>query len=504
MKSGILDYEASLSVPFVPMEEWSIEEKIGMGTFGAVFSMNSSNGQQFAVKKQYIFRQHAEIIRDTLADLALLKRTNGKNSYIVPLIGFSISQQSNPRVSIIMPLFIGLKQALNQRLIVEHHRNKYIYQMIYGLTFLHSRDIYHRDFKPSNILYDGEKDCVLLTDFGSSTALTCSMDTILKEDVVTLWYRPPELLLGGNIYSGSADIWGLGCTIFELFTNEALFRADSRVEQTLEIFKVIGTPNDITWPGVTNYPYYEETFPQYHPNWSYVKRKMPGEWYEFIQYILIGNPSLRPTTFDLINSDRFDEYREEIIPSFSCLDNLYLREMPNKTNYNHTEYLALIKDISDQLKFHKKVFFLAAELLQCYTKKHSTSFHPIIVLIISQAYLEQHSVPISHYLLVLNLESDIEETLIKSCIKFLEEIEFDLAISTAFDFFKQYIRLFYPSDIEEIAIEILYTIVITGPGNLLAHEQSLAAIFYACSTLNIPYKHDHLFHRKDIQDLELI
>lgn len=70
-------------------------------------------------------------------------------------------------------------------------------------------------------------------------------------DVVTLWYRAPELLLGSTEYSTPIDIWSIGCIFAEMVTKRPLFTGDSEVDQLYRIFRVLGTPNEEIWPGVT-------------------------------------------------------------------------------------------------------------------------------------------------------------------------------------------------------------------------------------------------------------
>ena len=62
-------------------------------------------------------------------------------------------------------------------------------------------------------------------------------------EVVTLWYRPPEVLMGGKYYSTALDIWSLGCIFIEMATGKPMFSGDSEIDQLFKIFKIMGTPN---------------------------------------------------------------------------------------------------------------------------------------------------------------------------------------------------------------------------------------------------------------------
>lgn len=82
--------------------------------------------------------------------------------------------------------------------------------------------------------------------------------------MVTLWYRAPEILLGGKQYSVPVDIWSVGTIIPEMVTGQPLFPGDSEIDELFRIFRVRGTPNDHMWPGVSRLPNYKPEFPQWH------------------------------------------------------------------------------------------------------------------------------------------------------------------------------------------------------------------------------------------------
>lgn len=74
------------------------------------------------------------------------------------------------------------------------------------------------------------------------------------KEVVTLWYRAPELLLGITEYSTPVDMWSVGCIFAEIVTKRPLFDGDSEIDQIKKIFRLMGTPNDSIWPGVESLP----------------------------------------------------------------------------------------------------------------------------------------------------------------------------------------------------------------------------------------------------------
>lgn len=81
--------------------------------------------------------------------------------------------------------------------------------------------------------------------------------------VVTLWYRAPEILLGGRQYSTGVDMWSVGCIFAEMCTRKPLFPGDSEIDEIFKIFRILGTPSEADWPGVTTFPDFKSSFPKW-------------------------------------------------------------------------------------------------------------------------------------------------------------------------------------------------------------------------------------------------
>jgi len=134
--------------------------------------------------------------------------------------------------------------------------------LLHAVSHLHHLGWIHRDLKPQNILVDLQNRCLKVADFGLSRMHHQFRRQPLTQEVVTLWYRAPELMLGGP-YDKSIDIWSVGCVFGEMATGQPLFCGDSEIGQLFKIFQKVGTPSNDTWPGVESLPGFSLRFPQW-------------------------------------------------------------------------------------------------------------------------------------------------------------------------------------------------------------------------------------------------
>jgi cyclin-dependent kinase len=116
--------------------------------------------------------------------------------------------------------------------------------------------VLHRDLKPQNLLINRE-GILKLADFGLARAFGIPVKNFTHE-VVTLWYRAPDVLMGSKNYSTSVDIWSVGCIFAEIVTHKPLFAGNNEEEQLAKIFSIRGTPSEEEWPGIKELP----LFPQ--------------------------------------------------------------------------------------------------------------------------------------------------------------------------------------------------------------------------------------------------
>lgn len=193
----------------------------------------------------------------------------------------------------------GVGKDLSQDLV-----KSYTYQLLNGLSFCHSNCILHRDLKPQNLLLD-EHGYIKLADFGLARAFGMPVRTYTHE-VVTLWYRAPEILLGSKIYTMAVDIWSIGCIFAEMLARKALFPGDSEIDQLFRIFRTLGTPTELSWPGVSKLPDYKSKFPRWEQqDLMEVIPQMTYEGHDLFLQLVTYNPSERISARTALNHPYF-------------------------------------------------------------------------------------------------------------------------------------------------------------------------------------------------------
>lgn len=191
----------------------------------------------------------------------------------------------------------------------------YLYQITAAMLFCHRRRVLHRDLKPQNLLIN--KDGIIkVADFGLGRSFGIPVRNYTHE-IVTLWYRAPEVLLGSPRYSCPVDVWSLGCIFAEMATRKPLFQGDSEIDQLFRMFRILRTPTEEIWPGVTSLPDYKTTFPCWTANnlLNQVKHiNAPG--LDLLQKTLVYDPAHRISAKEMLEHKFFDGFDNKTIPLY--------------------------------------------------------------------------------------------------------------------------------------------------------------------------------------------
>ena len=151
---------------------------------------------------------------------------------------------------------------------------------------------------------------VKLADFGLARMFGLPMGKMTHE-IITLWYRPPEILLGIENYTTKVDSWSVGCIIYEMFTNKPLFPGDSEIGQLMKIFQVTGTPNEKNWPDVESLQDYKKTFPKWKAqNISDLIPEFDKDGIDLIEKLLILDPEKRLTIREAMDHPFFSSLKK--------------------------------------------------------------------------------------------------------------------------------------------------------------------------------------------------
>ena len=181
----------------------------------------------------------------------------------------------------------------------------FMYQLCLGCAHLHRHGVMHRDLKPQNLLVEKANNIIKVADLGLGRAFSVPVKSYTHE-IVTLWYRAPEVLLGGSHYSTPVDIWSVGCIFAELARKQPLFPGDSELQQLLHIFKLLGTPSEDVWPGVTRLRDWHE-FPQWKPqDLSKVIPQLDAHGIDLLQKMLVYDPAKRIHATEALEHPYFD------------------------------------------------------------------------------------------------------------------------------------------------------------------------------------------------------
>ncbi|GAA5860474.1 hypothetical protein JCM1840_000268 [Sporobolomyces johnsonii] len=285
------------------LDKYERLEKVGEGTYGVVYrSRNRETGEIVALKKIRLEAEDEGVPSTAIREISLLKEMKDDN--VVRLL--DITHSDTKLYLVFEYLDLDLKRYMDKVGDGDGMGPDIVktYQLIKGVYYLHAHRILHRDLKPQNLLINKEGN-LKLADFGLARAFGIPLRTYTHE-IVTLWYRAPEVLLGSRHYSTGVDMWSVGCIFAEMIMRQPLFPGDSEIDEIFRIFRLLGTPDEDVWPGVTSLPDYKPTFPNWHA--KDLRDHVTGstdESAELILGMLAYDPAKRISAKGALQSDYF-------------------------------------------------------------------------------------------------------------------------------------------------------------------------------------------------------
>lgn len=296
---------------WVPLSADSFEklEKIGQGTYSSVFrARDSETGKIVALKKVRFDNFEPESVRFMAREIMILRRLDHPN--VIKLEGLIASRLSCSIYLVFEYMEHDIAGLLSCPDIEfsEAQVKCYMKQLLSGLEHCHSRGVMHRDIKGANLLVNNE-GVLKIADFGLANFCNSGPSghrQPLTSRVVTLWYRPPELLLGSTDYGASVDLWSVGCVFAELLVEKPVLQGRTEVEQLHKIFKLCGSPPDDYWKK-SKLPHATLFKPQ-HPYesslWETFK-DLPKTSVHLIETLLAVEPQKRGTASSALASEYF-------------------------------------------------------------------------------------------------------------------------------------------------------------------------------------------------------
>ncbi|KAG5982905.1 Cell division control protein 2 [Claviceps digitariae] len=310
------------------MENYQKLEKVGEGTYGVVYKARdlANGGRIVALKKIRLEAEDEGVPSTAIREISLLKEMKDDN--IVRL--FNIVHSDGHKLYLVFEfLDLDLKKYMEALPISDGGRGKalpegtsttimhlglsdsvtrkFMMQLCDGIKYCHSRRVLHRDLKPQNLLIDKDGN-LKLADFGLARAFGVPLRTYTHE-VVTLWYRAPEILLGGRQYSTGVDMWSVGCIFAEMCTRKPLFPGDSEIDEIFKIFRALGTPDEEVWPGVTSYPDFKSSFPKWKRDYRQpLCQNLDAKGLELLEMLLVYDPAGRISAKQACHHPYFEEH----------------------------------------------------------------------------------------------------------------------------------------------------------------------------------------------------
>ncbi|CAL4963668.1 unnamed protein product [Urochloa decumbens] len=280
--------------------------KIGSGTYSNVYrARDTVSGRIVALKKVRFDNLEPESVKFMAREILILRRLDHPN--VIKLEGLVTSRMSCSLYLVFEYMehdLAGLAASPDVKFTLPQIKC-YMQQLLSGLEHCHDNNVLHRDIKGSNLLLDNN-GILKIADFGLATFFDPRHKRPMTSRVVTLWYRPPELLLGATDYGVGIDLWSAGCILAELLYGKPIMPGRTEVEQLHKIFKLCGSPSEEYWkksklPHATIFkpqqPYkrcIRETF-----------KDFPTSALPLVETLLAIDPAERQTATAALHSDFF-------------------------------------------------------------------------------------------------------------------------------------------------------------------------------------------------------
>ena len=292
-------------------------DKLGEGTYAVVYKgQDRSTNQLVAIKKIKLGQFKDGLDMSAIREIKFLREL--EHEHIIQLLDVYASVKSKNINLVLEYLESDLELIIKDKRLVfmTSDIKSWMVMTLRGLEHIHRCWMLHRDLKPNNLLISPGTGLLKIADFGLARFYgdPPAADNPMTIQVVTRWYRSPELLFGAKQYGSAVDMWSVGCIFAELMLRTPFLAGESDIGQLNVIFQALGTPIEKDWPGMKQLPDYIEYTEYQKTPLKRIFTAAPNSALDLLSQMLHFDPNKRITAKQALEHVYFSEMPHPTVP----------------------------------------------------------------------------------------------------------------------------------------------------------------------------------------------